>query len=510
MRTRTLAVCTVFSLFLAGGAGLAEDGKPSTTSATVPPGAPASEWVTPVEFGAVGDGEADDTVAIQRALDAAVAQRKDVYLPDGVYRVTEPIRIPATWSSTTGGHRYFILRGNGGMLKAGKEMSYVLTTAKTYWIILEGIVVDANRLAEHAVVLDHIGGARSAVRHLEAMNATSHGVVLRECQILTIANSVSCGNGGDGFRFEGCNAAVATTLTANGSRGNGITITGRPRYSGGMTVNTSDIEGNHGHGIHVVGTASPVVINGGWLEGNRRDGVRIEARSVVVQRVGITGLSTGNSWAIHLLKAARGCVVQHNYVQAGGGDGTYASVRLDEGTQGNVVTDNFQRYAGGAATVLTGPPAFAPDTVFAPVGPNLLKHGDCESPDGWRQRYSKPLAKGRSTERAKEGESSWRIATDYDGGAVEPVRLIPHKRYRLTGWIYVEKGRADLAVKNGKALIYGLCVSGKAEWVRKALEFTAVGEQGYVVMKGAGGDTVAYYDEIPLVELAPREPAPDR
>ena len=58
---------------------------------------PASIFVaTAPEFGALGDGLADDTAAIQRALDAAGTNGGGtVYLPQGVFRVTAPLTVPA-------------------------------------------------------------------------------------------------------------------------------------------------------------------------------------------------------------------------------------------------------------------------------------------------------------------------------------------------------------------------------------------------------------------------------
>ena len=51
-------------------------------------------WVV-TAFGAVGDGQADDTAAIQRALDAARAGGGgQVYLPAGNYRVSGSLRVP--------------------------------------------------------------------------------------------------------------------------------------------------------------------------------------------------------------------------------------------------------------------------------------------------------------------------------------------------------------------------------------------------------------------------------
>ena len=43
-------------------------------------------------YGARGDGAADDTAAIQRALAAGLAQHRVVYLPNGIYRVSDTLR----------------------------------------------------------------------------------------------------------------------------------------------------------------------------------------------------------------------------------------------------------------------------------------------------------------------------------------------------------------------------------------------------------------------------------
>lgn len=42
------------------------------------------------DFGAVGDGKADDTNALQKAVDARIGV---VHLPSGVYRLTKPVVI---------------------------------------------------------------------------------------------------------------------------------------------------------------------------------------------------------------------------------------------------------------------------------------------------------------------------------------------------------------------------------------------------------------------------------
>jgi hypothetical protein len=46
------------------------------------------QYVSAKDFGAVGDGVANDTASIQAAIDAAIAQNQALYIPGGVYNIT--------------------------------------------------------------------------------------------------------------------------------------------------------------------------------------------------------------------------------------------------------------------------------------------------------------------------------------------------------------------------------------------------------------------------------------
>ena len=50
---------------------------------------PVSQWANAHELGVVGDGQADDTAALQRAIDS----HRVVYLPLGAYKVTDTIHL---------------------------------------------------------------------------------------------------------------------------------------------------------------------------------------------------------------------------------------------------------------------------------------------------------------------------------------------------------------------------------------------------------------------------------
>ena len=61
------------------------------------------EWATPAQFGALADGVSDDTAAIQAALDAG---KPWVFLTQGNYKTSAPLRVPATVRHINGMFRY--------------------------------------------------------------------------------------------------------------------------------------------------------------------------------------------------------------------------------------------------------------------------------------------------------------------------------------------------------------------------------------------------------------------
>ena len=72
------------------------------TAAPTPSGPSATPLGTVRDFGAVGDGVADDTAALQKAVDAGIG---DVILPRGVYRISKPIVVDLDkvgWTSVAG------------------------------------------------------------------------------------------------------------------------------------------------------------------------------------------------------------------------------------------------------------------------------------------------------------------------------------------------------------------------------------------------------------------------
>lgn len=68
---------------------VAVDEVPTKLEKLIPLLPATNTWVNVKELGALGDGETDDTPAIKKAI----AQHKNVYLPTGWYRITEPLKL---------------------------------------------------------------------------------------------------------------------------------------------------------------------------------------------------------------------------------------------------------------------------------------------------------------------------------------------------------------------------------------------------------------------------------
>ena len=111
--TGALLLVAVVAGVWAIGAGTAA---PPTKNAA--DGRPAARAKTVRDFGAVGDGKADDTAAIQAAVDARIGL---VCLPRGTYRVTRPIEIDLDrvgWTSLSGGGvARIVMDGPGAAVK---------------------------------------------------------------------------------------------------------------------------------------------------------------------------------------------------------------------------------------------------------------------------------------------------------------------------------------------------------------------------------------------------------
>jgi hypothetical protein len=127
-------------------------------------------------FGAVGDGRADDTAAIQRAVDTL--QQGTVYLPAGVYRITAPITLRPGLSLVGEPDRVEV---GGSTLLAGADMEAMIRTPDFgHMLRIESLTLDGGADQGRAIgsCLDLQGFCGSRVGNVRVRNANGHGLVI--------------------------------------------------------------------------------------------------------------------------------------------------------------------------------------------------------------------------------------------------------------------------------------------------------------------------------------------
>jgi hypothetical protein len=152
------------------------DAKPSTADpalakSDVPALPPTSTWTDIRKFGAKGDGEADDTEALRKAI----ASSKAIYLPLGAYRVTDTILLkPDTVliGLHPSGTRVLIADDTPAFAGIGNPKA-VLETPKGGANIVSGIGVYTNGANPRAVAIKWMAGADSLMNDVRFLGG--HG-----------------------------------------------------------------------------------------------------------------------------------------------------------------------------------------------------------------------------------------------------------------------------------------------------------------------------------------------
>lgn len=169
-------------------------------------GTAAAQEKTVRDFGAVGDGVADDTAAVQKAVDTKIGS---VVFPRGTYRLTKPIRITLSETGWTA------LRGDGTaqvlMSAAGPAFHFIGTHAGT---AAPSTVKPAVWEKERTPMVDR----------LEIVGAHAEA---------------------DGIRAEGTMQLTVTTVTARKLR-HAIHLTGRNRN---VLISACHLYENRGCGV---------------------------------------------------------------------------------------------------------------------------------------------------------------------------------------------------------------------------------------------------------------------
>lgn len=327
------------------------------------------------DFGAIGDGETDDTLAIKNAL-AAAAFRTSVYFPTGTYLVTSGIDIS--------GRKLVgeapLQAGSGSIIKVSRSAQpfeggvlYSLGLIEpqgtagcvkraVHPVQLVCIQIDANHKAQFGL---HLRGVSSLVMwQVKASHARLDNFLLDACQLSHLTLLHAWRSGRHGIHMIDCNGASLknfgsalsgkpTETRRPNRRGYGLLIENEC-HSGGATVDGGDIEGGAGPAIYVKNNKPafdmPTTIEKIWIENyTPTDTVVLEgSRGVVLQKCRITGGETGNPnvRAIRLKGGAFNNVIRENMIAVEGElVGTTFSkgdqIELEDGCVNNHIENNL-------------------------------------------------------------------------------------------------------------------------------------------------------------------------
>jgi hypothetical protein len=199
---------------LGGGMGLALGGLASAYGATLPRRGETGgdQSLSARDFGAVGDGQADDTSALQAALDAALSSGHGGFLviPPGTYKVTRTLRV-----APAAGPAGNIGRHSGGMAHGAHIVSAIADGGNVFefvsrstirFVLIEGLDILGSGREGHGIYVE------SDRKDTYFYNFCLRDVVVQSC-------------GGDGCRmignvFEG--QFINVYLRKNA--GNGLTL----------------------------------------------------------------------------------------------------------------------------------------------------------------------------------------------------------------------------------------------------------------------------------------------
>ena len=205
-------------------------------------------------FGARGDGQADETEPIQKALAAAAEVRGTVFFPAGTYLCSE-LRVPAHVGLTgdpTWGYRDF----GGAILKLADERAgSLLNLTGAIGATVTGLCLDGARLGErvHGILVDKPDYGQQEdtprIERCKIAGFSGDGIRLERIWCFSVRHCMSSHNGGCGLRLRGWDGFILDNWFS-GNREAGF---GAYDENASTTVTGNRIEWNRAGGIVIHG-----------------------------------------------------------------------------------------------------------------------------------------------------------------------------------------------------------------------------------------------------------------
>lgn len=279
------------------------------------------------DFGALGNGTADDTAAFQAAIDALPVDGGTVYVPAGSYAIdaVRSIRLRSRM------HLEMAFDAKLVVIANAVERAYALLADQASDVEISGGQILGDRY-----------------RHLGTTGEWGHGIMVRGCSRVTIRDLRIADCWGDGISLgaakvtgqepiSSADVAIANVVSTNNRR-QGLTI-GRARY---VEVRDSEFSNSNGTlpetGIDIEpdypGIAYKINIQNCRLRGNRRDGINVYKRAQAVTIRACTIEGNGNCGIVTV--ACSATYIASNTVR----NNAFHGLSVQDGTRNCQVSQN--------------------------------------------------------------------------------------------------------------------------------------------------------------------------
>ena len=212
-------------------------------------------YLDPKDFGAVGDGEHDDTEAIRAAMQQAAEKHCSVRFSAGVYR-TDVIYVPqqievcaaVTWS--------YQFVGRTVLIPAHEDQECILEISDAIGTTFYGISLDGRGMGTnlHGMSMNrerHVTRAEHSIRidNCRVFNCSGNGINMVGAWAVSMRQSQCIGNKGYGFYLDGCDAFIVDNCFS----GNGKAGFGGDTWNSAVNFTSNRVEWNRECGVKLMG-----------------------------------------------------------------------------------------------------------------------------------------------------------------------------------------------------------------------------------------------------------------